>query len=240
VNQKQLEDVHSSHHQSAGGSTEDLEEEVTDLHRQLHDAQERAFGLESKLDSLSNQLQSTESRAEVAQIELQSLKTMQQEHKKRGVTQSDQLQPRVEQLEQTLSETRYRLDKTLEDLEQAHELNKTQRRQEELEATIQALKETNQELEEQLKASENKISLLLDNFQGAESVRNSVVSLNGALHGHGQGAEERMRGGLMSPSRRGSEGLGMGKAGGLSNSEKLEEYEKLIEEMTKARRQYEE
>lgn len=35
------------------------------------------------------------------------------------------------------------------------------------------------DLEQQLKASENKIAILLDNFQGPESVRNSMASLNG-------------------------------------------------------------
>ncbi|KAG0265723.1 hypothetical protein BGZ95_003235, partial [Linnemannia exigua] len=45
--------------------------------------------------------------------------------------------------------------------------------------TIQGLEATNQDLEQQLRASENKISILLDNFQGPESVRNSMASLNG-------------------------------------------------------------
>ncbi|KAG0207190.1 Negative regulator of mitotic exit [Mortierella sp. GBA30] len=45
--------------------------------------------------------------------------------------------------------------------------------------TIQSLQATNQDLEQQLRASENKISILLDNFQGPESVRNSATSLNG-------------------------------------------------------------
>ncbi|KAF9354704.1 Negative regulator of mitotic exit [Mortierella sp. AD094] len=45
--------------------------------------------------------------------------------------------------------------------------------------TIQELQTRNQELEQQLSASENKISILLDNFQGPESVRNSVASIGG-------------------------------------------------------------
>lgn len=59
-------------------------------------------------------------------------------------------------------------------------------RQEELERviegaqrTIQSLQETNEELEAQLRASETKISILLDNYQGPDSMRNSMASLSG-------------------------------------------------------------
>ncbi|KAF9581901.1 Negative regulator of mitotic exit [Lunasporangiospora selenospora] len=44
---------------------------------------------------------------------------------------------------------------------------------------IDSLQARIRDLEEQLRASENKISILLDNFQGPESVRNSVASLGG-------------------------------------------------------------
>ncbi|KAF8924727.1 hypothetical protein BGZ52_007824 [Haplosporangium bisporale] len=79
-----------------------------------------------------------------------------------------------------------------------------QQRQQDLETavenaqrTIQSLQETNQDLENQLRASENKISLLLDNFHGADSVRNSVVSLSGmsGINGYlgGAGSEEYLK-----------------------------------------------
>ncbi|KAF9946493.1 Negative regulator of mitotic exit, partial [Mortierella alpina] len=45
--------------------------------------------------------------------------------------------------------------------------------------TIQSLEATNHDLEQQLRASENKISILLDNFHGPDSVRTSIASLNG-------------------------------------------------------------
>ena len=46
--------------------------------------------------------------------------------------------------------------------------------------TIQELQARNQDLEQQLRASENKISILLDNFQGPDSVRNSTGSMSGS------------------------------------------------------------
>ncbi|KAG0231740.1 Negative regulator of mitotic exit [Mortierella sp. GBA43] len=46
--------------------------------------------------------------------------------------------------------------------------------------TIQELQVRNQDLEQQLRASENKISILLDNFQGPDSVRNSTGSMSGS------------------------------------------------------------
>ncbi|KAI1317687.1 Negative regulator of mitotic exit [Mortierella claussenii] len=340
ANLQQLESEHSrcssrTRHHLNDDSAVDLEEEVAELHRQLNAAHERAINLESEVDSLSVQLHSKESKAE---IELQSLKAQQQEHKKRGGVNStmDQFQSRIEQLEQSLKDTRHRLDETLEDLDHAHELNRVTgqeledaldalkrqqtasatggdsrsktmtpnghgKRQDDLEhaidhahRTIQSLQQSNRDLEEQLRASENKISLLLDNFQGPESVRNSVASLSGltGLHGlsisppssasmmPGAGSGSGSGSGLaaaglrshlnsppasisarsMSPaspsfakghhSRSGSGhghngSTGGGSAGGdggrtLTNSQKLEEYEKLIDEMTIARRQYEE
>ncbi|KAF9177514.1 Negative regulator of mitotic exit [Haplosporangium sp. Z 767] len=47
--------------------------------------------------------------------------------------------------------------------------------------SIRSLEAANQDLEQQLRASENKISILLDNFQGLESARNSTASLTGGV-----------------------------------------------------------
>ncbi|KAF9122208.1 Negative regulator of mitotic exit [Mortierella sp. 14UC] len=308
-----------------GGGEEvaELEEEISDLHRRLHASHERGVELEKQVQLLSNQVV--------------------------GASQG-QGQQQLEVVERALADTKRRLDLSREELEQAHELNKVtgQELEDALDAlkkskpsaggnngaletsmenaqrTILGLQRTNKELEEQLRASENKISLLLDNFQAApESVRNSVASLSalmtgsglggaggvggedylrlvmeGSGHGHGHGQYRSMSGSgsgsgsgsygmsmspplsgrshmtsptssssaMMSESLRSPTGSsfqsrmnGMGgmnartggtAAGGgsssgrsasaMSNSQKLEEYEKMIDEMTNARRQYEE
>ncbi|KAF9083945.1 Negative regulator of mitotic exit [Mortierella sp. AD031] len=288
-----------------------LEEEVADLHQQLHASHERAVELEKQILTLSGGLDSASS-----------------------------LRGQLEAVERSLAETRKRLDLSQEELEQAHELNKVtgQELEDALDAlkrnnnnnskstngsgaaaleasmenaqrTIRSLQRTNEDLEEQLRASENKISLLLDNFQAPESVRNSVASLSAltGLHGSGGAGEDYMRymmdhhhsshGQHQSSQGQGQQGQGQGyhrpmmtpsyatspplsgmsslrshvtspssmsgesmrsptngshskvngrAAGGasssmsMSNSQKLEEYEKMIDEMTNARRHYEE
>ncbi|KAF9998100.1 Negative regulator of mitotic exit [Entomortierella chlamydospora] len=281
---KELENEHSrcpsstALHQkrsNAGESSSEFEEEVAELHRQLHAAHQHAISLESQVQASQN--------------ELQSLKA--QEQRKRGA--NSQTSQRVEQLEQSLAETKQRLEKTLEDLDHANELNSVtgqeledaldalkktsngqqgaswSKRQEELEAavqnaqkTIQSLRQTNQDLEQQLKASENKISLLLDNYQAPESVRDSVASFSGltsgllGLNGYSglsnsllgsspptsppmMGMGSLSQRSYMDSSKQSSSSSGSRSNGGLTNSQKLEEYEKLIEEMTNARKQYE-
>ncbi|KAG0309489.1 Negative regulator of mitotic exit [Dissophora globulifera] len=292
---------------SVNESTAELEEELADMHRQLHAAHERNQNLDNQIESLSVQLQTSESHAEVSLIELQSLKNKHQEQKKRGANQTDQLQTRVEQLEQSLAEMRHQLDRTLEDLDQAHELNKftgqeledaldalkknqddrNRRspnklmhagRQEEFETaidnaqrTIQSLQQANYRLEKQLQESENKISLLLDNIQTTpDSVRSSIVSMSGVqspsmpssptammaaagIRSHLNSPPITTSARSMSPAspstkptrRSLSASPGHGArpsevARSLTDSQKLEEYEKLIDEMTNARRQYDE
>lgn len=312
-----LKDLESKHALCAGGGSDggsaesaaELEEEVADLHRQLHSSHERSVELEKQIKVLSNQAGSYS-------------------------------QGQLEAVERTLAETRKQLDLSEEELQQAHELNKVtgQELEDALDAlkrnkssgssgaaleasmdnaqkTILSLQRTNKDLEEQLRASENKISLLLDNFQSApESVRNSVASLSALMgahgsaagddymryiessgHGHGSGGQHGhgqyrpmmnsssyatspplsgmgSRSHMTSPSSMSGESMrsptsssfqsrmnnnngrsngGGATAGGgsttssssasaMSNSQKLEEYEKMIDEMTNARRHYEE
>ncbi|KAF9919455.1 Negative regulator of mitotic exit [Linnemannia zychae] len=280
-------------------SSTELEEEVADLHRQLHASHERSAELEKQIKVMTDQSGS-------------------------------HTQGHIEAMERRLAETRKQLEVSQDELQQAHELNKVtgQELEDALDAlkktnrsrsggngtanleasmenaqrTIQNLQRANKDLEEQLRASENKISLLLDNFQSApESVRNSVASISALMgnhgsttsedyirlmmessigHGHGNQGHYRT---MMSSSTSSyatsppSSGIGSrsymtspvsdstrsptsssfrnkmldgnvrtggGTAGGssssMSNSQKLEEYEKMIEEMTNARRQYEE
>ncbi|KAG0275451.1 Negative regulator of mitotic exit [Linnemannia exigua] len=326
---KELEGKHALTNTAGGVGVEtmaELEEEVADLHQQLHASHERGVELERQIKALSGQAaRSTSSQGQ-----------------------------QLEAVEKVLAETRRRLDLSQEELEQAHELNKVtgQELEDALDAlkknnlssggngtaaleasmenaqrTILGLQRTNKDLEEQLQASENKISLLLDNFQSApESVRNSVASLsalmgmhggssNGAAGGvggedylrlvmegssgshHGQGHGHRgyrtmtgsssasgsyatsppqsssgHRSHMTSPTSSMGESMSMrsptgssfqsrtnGRVGGgggggatagggsssvsssaMSNSQKLEEYEKMIDEMTNARRQYDE
>ncbi|KAG0290275.1 Negative regulator of mitotic exit [Linnemannia gamsii] len=312
-----LKDLESKHALCTGGGSDggsaesvaELEEEVADLHRQLHSSHERSVELEKQIKVLSNQAGSYS-------------------------------QGQLEAVERTLAETRKQLDMSEEELQQAHELNKVtgQELEDALDAlkrnkssgsngavleasmenaqrTISGLQRTNKDLEEQLRASENKISLLLDNFQSApESVRNSVASLSALMsahgsaagddymrfiessgHGHGSGGQHGhgqyrpmmnsssyatspplsgmgSRSHMTSPSSMSGESMrsptsssfqsrmnnnngrsngGGATAGGgsttssssasaMSNSQKLEEYEKMIDEMTNARRHYEE
>ncbi|KAF8936734.1 Negative regulator of mitotic exit [Haplosporangium gracile] len=316
---KDLESKHARCATAGSGSgselTAELEEEIADLHRQLQGSHERSIELEKQIKASSNQA---------------------------GSYSQDQL----EAVERTLAETRKQLDLSQEELQQAHELNKVtgQELEDALDAlkskssgnngagleasmentrrTISNLQRTNKDLEEQLRAAENKISLLLDNFQSApESVRNSVASLSALMgvhggsvagddymrfmesssHGHGghghsgqhgQGQHRTMmnsssyatspplsgmgsRSHMTSPSSmslsgesmrsptsssfqsrmngRSTNGGGAAAGGGslrsetgsgstsaMSNSQKLEEYEKMIDEMTNARRHYDE
>ncbi|KAF9961433.1 Negative regulator of mitotic exit [Mortierella alpina] len=295
---KELENIHaqcstSAHGQHGEGElAAELEEEVADLHRQLHASHERSLELEQTMNMLSAQLRDSESRAESSQTDLRSLKAKHHEQKKRGVDNTDQFQARLEQLEQSLADTRKQLETSKEELDHAHELNKvtgqeledaldalkkrpsgetqsmsasSSRRQEELEAavegaqrTIRYLQQSNQELEEQLRASENKISLLLDNFHAPESVRNSVASLSGLTAGVGlhhlatspplsaplrshimttPPSSSNATPTAMSPTSATKMGSGRS-ADGATNSQKLAEYERMIEEMTNVRRQY--
>ncbi|KAF9985403.1 Negative regulator of mitotic exit [Mortierella antarctica] len=293
---KELEDIHAQCSTSArhgdGELAAELEEEVADLHRQLHESHERSIELEQTMNMLSAQLRDSESRAESSQADLRSIKAKYHEQKKRGVDHTDQFQTRLEQLEQSLADTQKRLETSQDELEHAHELNRvtgqeledaldalkrrpsgetrsmsasSSRRQEELEAaveggqrTIRSLQQLNQELEEQLRASENKISLLLDNFHAPESVRNSVVSLSGLTAGTGlhhmassPPSSASLRSHILttppsssnatptalSPTSTSKMGSGRS-AEGATNSQKLAEYERMIEEMTSVRRQY--
>ncbi|KAF9154358.1 Negative regulator of mitotic exit [Linnemannia schmuckeri] len=317
---KDLENKHAQCDTSGSGSgselTAELEEEIADLHRQLQGSHERSVELEKQIKAFSNQAGSYS-------------------------------QGQLEAVERTLAETRKQLDLSQEELQQAHELNKVtgQELEDALDAlkknkssgnnntgleasmenaqrTISNLQRTNKDLEEQLRASENKISLLLDNFQSApESVRNSVASLSALMgihggsaagddymrfmessshghgghglsgqHGHGQyrsmmnssyatspplsGMSSRSH--MTSPSSMSPSGesmrsptsssfqsrmngrstnggggaaagsgsfrseTGSGSTSAMSNSQKLEEYEKMIDEMTNARRHYDE
>ncbi|KAK5823584.1 hypothetical protein F5H01DRAFT_138154 [Linnemannia elongata] len=240
----QAREVQASAGQAAAAATTQLEEEVTDLHRQLHDSMGRSMELEQKMEELTRALQNSEAQVEVTQIELKTLKSKHHEHKKQGAISTENFKTKVEELEHaleetqaSLAETRHQLELTQYELEQSHALNTSTGReledaltavkshqealaaqqavaaaaqghsetkseealeaerkraqalaahQEELELvienahkTIQELQSTNVDLEQQLKASENKIAILLDNFQGPESVRNSMASLNG-------------------------------------------------------------
>ncbi|KAF9563418.1 Negative regulator of mitotic exit [Mortierella alpina] len=258
--QRSLQDLEVSHAQSSeahvasavaaavGVATVQMEEEMADLHRQLHEAMGRTMELEQKVEELTRQLQESEAAADATQAELKTLKSKHHEHKKQGAITTETYQAKVEGLEAlveeaqtSLAELRLLLEASQYDLEQAHEQNKStaqeledalaelkvtkeeaavaaaaaaaekktveegsaksaegeteaeQRRiaaaaahQEELELvienaqkTIQSLEAANQDLEQQLRASENKISILLDNFHGPDSVRNSMASLNG-------------------------------------------------------------
>ncbi|KAG0207349.1 Negative regulator of mitotic exit [Mortierella sp. GBA30] len=295
---KELEDVHaqcSNSHSGGRSTTAVLEEEVADLHRQLHESHEQTLELEQTMNMLSTQLQDAETRAESSQMDLRSLKAKHHNHKKQDADQTDQFHVRLDHLEQSLAETRKRLEISQDELEHAHELNRvtgqeledalealkkrsagetratsessSSKRQEELEMmvessqrTIRSLQQTNQELEEQLRASENKISLLLDNFHAPESVRNSVASLSGLTASLGLNqlassppSSTGFRSHMMTtpPSSSNATPMAMSptstKMGGssssrstdgLTNSQKLAEYEKMIEEMTNARQQY--
>lgn len=237
---KELEDAHAKCGQSldhmkaeAASSNTQLEEDVANLHSQLHDALGRTMELEQKLEELTHELQNSEASAEVTQVEFRTLKAKHHEHKKQGAILAENFTSRLESMEASLeetvaslAETRDSLETAQYELEQAHELNKStmkeldealalkttleqdlkkaqeakvagsqepkeqsqavSQRQEELERviegaqrTIQSLQETNDNLEAQLRASETKISILLDNYQGPASVRNSMASLSG-------------------------------------------------------------
>ncbi|KAF9428830.1 Negative regulator of mitotic exit [Podila epigama] len=95
----------------------------------------------------------------------------------------------LKELDETLA-TKATLEKELKKAQEVELRSNTdavsQKQKEELEQalescqqTIQVLQATNQDLEGQLRASEHKISILLDNIQGPDSVRNSMASLSG-------------------------------------------------------------
>ncbi|KAF9388487.1 Negative regulator of mitotic exit [Podila verticillata] len=238
---KELEDAHAKCGQSldhmkaeAASSNTQLEEDISNLHSQLHDALGRTMELEQKLEELTHELQNSEASVEVTQVEFRTLKAKHHEHKKQGAIMAENFTSRLESVEASLeetvaslAETRNSLETAQYELEQAHELNKStmkeldealalkttleqdlkkaqeakvdsgsqeskeqsqavSQRQQELERaiegaqrTIQSLQETNEDLEAQLRASETKISILLDNYQGPDSVRNSMASLSG-------------------------------------------------------------
>ncbi|KAF8951566.1 Negative regulator of mitotic exit [Haplosporangium bisporale] len=238
---KELEDAHAKCGQSldhmkaeAASSNTQLEEDIANLHSQLHDALGRTMELEQKLEELTHELQNSEASVEVTQVEFRTLKAKHHEHKKQGAIMAENFTSRLESVEASLEETVASLTETRDsletaqyELEQAHELNKStmkeldealalkttleqdlkkaqeakvdsgsqeskeqsqavSQRQQELERaiegaqrTIQSLQETNEDLEAQLRASETKISILLDNYQGPDSVRNSMASLSG-------------------------------------------------------------
>ncbi|KAF9198060.1 Negative regulator of mitotic exit, partial [Haplosporangium sp. Z 27] len=214
---------------AAAATTIRLEEEINDLHRQLHEATGRSMELEQKLEELTRTIQESEAASEAVQLELKTLRSKHHEHKKQALSSSQSYQSQVDRLEaviretqESLEETRQKLETSQYELEQAHELNKSTNQELEdalaalksaqesanhkdsdsaiaLEAeqkratttahhedlqlvidnaqkVIQELETRNQDLEQQLRSSENKISILLDNFQGPDSVRNSVAS----------------------------------------------------------------
>ncbi|KAF9288162.1 Negative regulator of mitotic exit [Mortierella alpina] len=257
---KELENIHAQCSTSAHGRhgdgelTAELEEEVADLHRQLHESHERSIELEQTMNMLSAQLRDSESRAESSQLDLRSLKAKHHEHKERGGDNTDQFLARIEQLEQSLADTRKRLEVSQDELENAHELNRMTGQ--ELEDALDALKRRPSG-ETRSKASENKISLLLDNFHAPESVRNSVVSLSGLTAGglhqlaSSPPSSTPLRSHILttppsssnatptalSPTSATKTGGGRS-ANGATNSQKLAEYERMIEEMTNVRRQY--
>ncbi|KAG0244990.1 Negative regulator of mitotic exit [Mortierella sp. GBA43] len=271
------------------------QDRIQQLEADYQTAAHYAQGAETKLQRIRDEAAAVESESDALRAKLRQLEDL---HATRSGEFNAEWESRVGQLEQSLSETRRRLDKSLEDLEHAQELNRVtgqeledaldalkqhkqqqsspspvngvSKRQEELEASmenaqrmIQSLQHSNQDLREQLRASENKISLLLDNFQGPESVRNSVASLSGLTIGpsssyypqqhhlglHGPSSPPPLNSPPMSVSTRSMSpaspssakaSTGRTVAGNtMSNSQKLEEYEKLIEEMTLARKQYE-
>ncbi|KAG0358399.1 Negative regulator of mitotic exit [Gamsiella multidivaricata] len=234
---------------AAAAATLQLQEEISDLHRQLHDAMGRSMELEQKMEEMTGVLQGSEAAVETTQAELKALKAKHHEHKKQGAISAENYQTKLEQLETTvhetqasLAETQQKLEASQRILEQAQALSKSKTKeldealvalkdaqeavaaakdvsasqackrdleeekkrdaaaleaeqkraaayaahQEDLELvidnaqkTIQELLGKNLDLEQQLRVSENKISILLDNFQGPDSVRNSVASLSG-------------------------------------------------------------
>ncbi|GJJ71671.1 hypothetical protein EMPS_04021 [Entomortierella parvispora] len=253
----------------------ELEEEVAELHRRLHDSEQRAETLAAKLESSGgNGNKDLESRLRVLEEELE------QAHALNKVTGQE-----------------------LEDALDALKAKKGNGQQEaELESIIRSLKRTNRDLEGQLRASEGKISLLLDNFQagsghtGSDSPRNSIASLNGLMmglnhsgndgtssshptsplrsqfqltsHQQQQRSAPSSSSSHTSPSYAARSGrvaqatlisdVSAGRSASpmahssptsgvtgdesktMTSSQKLEEYEKMIEEMTNARRLYEE
>lgn len=258
----ELESVHalcedreqSARETATATASAQLEEEVTDLHRQLHDSMGRSMELEQKLEEMSRTLEESEASAESTLAEFKILKAKHHEHKKQGVAAQENHQTQLQRVETVLGETKESMaetrralettqqeleltrglhQKATQELEQTLELVKSkelalaeaiaaakqaetkaleaevlaaesrkdgavqeveeqERRraatlaahQEELELvienaqkTIQSLQADNEDLKEQLNASEKKISILLDNFQGPDSVRNSMASL---------------------------------------------------------------
>ncbi|KAF9169517.1 Negative regulator of mitotic exit [Mortierella sp. AD010] len=289
---KELENEHSrcsssavspQKRSNAGESTSELEGEVADLHRQLHAAHQHTISLESQVQASQNELQSLKAQ-EQRKRGANSQTSQRIEQLEQSLAETKQrLDKTLEDLDhanELNSVTGQELEDALDALKKMNNGSPSSnngqqganwsKRQEELETTvqnaqktIQSLRQTNQDLELQLKASENKISLLLDNYQAPESVRDSVASFSGltsgllGLNGY-SGLSNSMLGSspptsppmmgmgslsqrsYMDSSKQSSSSSSNSRSnGGLTNSQKLEEYEKLIEEMTNARKQYE-
>lgn len=181
--------------QQSNDSVAELEDELAQVHRQLHEAHERSIQLEQQVEEMSTRSQSNSklqdlerSLAQTRDMLEQSQYDLEQAHEMNKST-GQELEDALRALKSQKKDTQSRSQ---------------QQRQQELDAvvenaqrTIQSLQATNQDLENQLRASENKISLLLDNFHGADSVRNSIVSLSGmsGINGYlgGAGSEEYLK-----------------------------------------------
>ncbi|KAF9391883.1 Negative regulator of mitotic exit [Podila verticillata] len=182
-------------HRQSNESVAELEDELAQVHRQLHEAHERSLQLEQQVEEISTRSQSNSKSQDLERTLAQTREML------------EQSQYDLEQAHEMNKTTGQELEDALRALKSQKKDTQSksqQQRQQDLETavenaqrTIQSLQETNQDLENQLRASENKISLLLDNFHGADSVRNSVVSLSGmsGINGYlgGAGSEEYLK-----------------------------------------------
>ncbi|KAF9182565.1 Negative regulator of mitotic exit [Haplosporangium sp. Z 767] len=304
--EKEVADLHLQLHASHERTLE-LEHSISVLSAQLQESESRADVSQMDLKSLKAKHHDHNKRGvdqtDQFQNRVQQLELSLTETRRRLEASQEELEHAHELNKVTGQELEDALDALKKQRPAGQELgsraeSSSARRQEELEAavenaqrTIQSLQHMNQNLEEQLRASENKISLLLDNFQAPESVRNSVASLTGLTSDLSSSltGEEYMRMAeshqqhhrpmmmassppassssfrahmimhtppssssatptLASPtgatdansasvnvktSSRSAES-----SSALTNLQKLEEYEKMIEEMTNVRRQY--
>ncbi|KAG0035138.1 Negative regulator of mitotic exit [Podila clonocystis] len=181
--------------QKSNENVTELEDELAQVHRQLHEAHERSLQLEQQVDEMSTRSQPNSKLQDLERSLAQTREML------------EQSQYDLEQAHEMNKSTGQELEDALRALKSQKKDTQSknqQQRQQELEAvvenaqqTIQSLQESNQVLENQLRASENKISLLLDNFHGADSVRNSVISLSGmsGINGYlgGAGSEEYLK-----------------------------------------------
>ncbi|KAG0045353.1 Negative regulator of mitotic exit [Gryganskiella cystojenkinii] len=180
---QQLEaDYQASLHyvQSAESVLNRLQEELQ-LARKNNNSFESQQELEEEVEELLRRLDESEQKAESLAVQLRKSDT------------GKDLRSRLEQMEEELDRahalnkvTGQELEEALDELKKNKNSNSSSSKDAELEVTVQNLRKANQELEEQLRSSENKISLLLDNFQagggvGSEAVRNSVASLSHLL-----------------------------------------------------------